>query len=164
MIKQRYGVLGKSSGRFFAIPVAVTDGDSIVVEPVEGGNRVKIRFGIDAPERKQPGGEASRGFVSDLALFMTVDVQERGIDRYKRILAVVSIPYGEVLQEALLTAGMAWVYRKYCRDCGDWLALEEEARDAGRGLWASPDPMPPWEWRSEQRQRRKSLNGQQILN
>ncbi|HXU94746.1 MAG TPA: excalibur calcium-binding domain-containing protein, partial [Gallionella sp.] len=27
------------------------------------------------------------------------------------------------------------------------LALQEEARQAPRGLWALNDPMPPWEWR-----------------
>jgi endonuclease YncB( thermonuclease family) len=25
--------------------------------------------------------------------------------------------------------------------------LEKDAREAGRGLWADPQPVPPWEWR-----------------
>ncbi len=25
--------------------------------------------------------------------------------------------------------------------------LEAEARQAKRGLWADPSPVPPWEWR-----------------
>ena len=25
--------------------------------------------------------------------------------------------------------------------------LEKEAREAKKGLWADPKPVPPWEWR-----------------
>ena len=25
--------------------------------------------------------------------------------------------------------------------------LEKEAREAKKGLWAAPQPVPPWEWR-----------------
>jgi len=27
--------------------------------------------------------------------------------------------------------------------------LEKEAREAQRGLWADPSPVPPWEWRKQ---------------
>ena len=26
--------------------------------------------------------------------------------------------------------------------------LEHEARDAKKGLWTDPQPLPPWEWRN----------------
>ena len=130
--------------------VAVSDGDTITVEPEAGGERIKVRLhGIDAPERRQPAGEASRAYVFDVALYQTVQVEPtpQGKDHFGRVVAIVVLPSGESLQAALLRAGWAWVWPRYCRNCPEWKALQEEARLAGRGLWSSPEPIPPWEWR-----------------
>ena len=134
---------------FPAKVVAVIDGDTITAEPVNGGGRIKIRLnGIDAPERKQPGGEAARGFVFEVALFKRVDVELVGKpDRYGRNVAIVYLPNGESLQAALLKAGYAWVWTRYCPDCDQWQSLQDMAKNAGRGLWADTQPVPPWEWR-----------------
>jgi hypothetical protein len=35
-------------------------------------------------------------------------------------------------------------------------AKEVEAREAKRGLWADPNPVPPWEWRRRSRPHRYS--------
>jgi len=29
--------------------------------------------------------------------------------------------------------------------------LEKEAREAKKGLWVDPKPVPPWEWRNDKR-------------
>lgn len=42
--------------------------------------------------------------------------------------------------------GLAWVYRKYLHD-QSLLQVEDDARKAKVGLWAEPNPMPPWEYR-----------------
>ncbi|MBZ0168584.1 hypothetical protein MELA_02647 [Candidatus Methylomirabilis lanthanidiphila] len=42
--------------------------------------------------------------------------------------------------------GMAWVYRRYVRD-KSLFTIEQEAREARRGLWVDPHPVPPWEYR-----------------
>jgi endonuclease YncB( thermonuclease family) len=129
--------------------VDVADGDTITVEPVRGGDRIKVRLhGIDAPERRQPYGEAARAFVRKAAMYKEAEVipQPQGKDRYGRIVAVVEVP-GGVLQELLLEAGLAWVYPKYCRDCGAWEALQRQARAERAGLWRNEDAAPPWEWR-----------------
>ena len=40
-----------------------------------------------------------------------------------------------------------WWYRKYAPGNAELEKLESEAREAQRGLWADPQPVPPWEWR-----------------
>ena len=55
----------------------------------------------------------------------------------------------------MVRQGMAWVYRYYLRDKA-LLDVEKEAKAAKRGLWADPNPIPPWEWRKQQRAKRKA--------
>ena len=47
---------------------------------------------------------------------------------------------------------VCWWYRKYAP--GDMVLeqLEREARDARKGLWADPHPVPPWAWRKRKKQ------------
>ncbi|MDR0646745.1 MAG: thermonuclease family protein [Elusimicrobiota bacterium] len=52
-----------------------------------------------------------------------------------------------------MEAGLAWVYVQYCKipQCEDWQKLQEKAKSLKRGLWQEPDPIPPWQWRKQQR-------------
>lgn len=144
-----------------ATVLSVHDGDSIVVSRADNGERVKIRLsGIDAPEmpvsgrwEAQPYCKKSRDFLrAMLPVGSRVTLIDMGLDKYTRnVAAVVSLPDGRVAQEELLKAGFAWVYRQYCKGCVQWLALEQEARSARRGLWKQQNPVPPWEWRKGNR-------------
>ena len=132
--------------------VAVADGDTITVEPIQGGGRAKVRlYGIDCPETNQPYGQTAKAFVIEAVLFKEVDVQPspQGKDRYGRIVAVIEIPGAGVLQEFLLEAGLAWVYPQFCKDCGAWEAMEAEARNQRKGLWTEDNSIEPWEWRKK---------------
>ena len=145
-------VLSTSSLAWEARVIAVADGDTITIEPIEGGDRVKVRLhGIDCPETNQPYGQAVKAFVTKAVLFKTVNVQPtpQGKDRYGRIVAVVEIPGVGVLQELLLEAGLAWVYPQFCKDCGAWETMEAEARNQRKGLWTEVKPIEPWEWRKK---------------
>ena len=42
---------------------------------------------------------------------------------------------------------MAWWYRKYAPKDAELERLETEAKQAKRGLWSQPNPVPPWSWR-----------------
>lgn len=130
--------------------IRVSDGDTIVVL-TEDKEQVRIRlYGIDAPEADQPFGEEATDLVSDLVFAEKVEINERYLDRYGRSIATVFLPDGTVLGEALISAGFAWVYPRYCDEepmCSEWDKLQEIARENKVGLWADKNPVPPWEWR-----------------
>jgi endonuclease YncB( thermonuclease family) len=54
---------------------------------------------------------------------------------------------GRNVNRELIRLGWAWWFRKYSHDV-TLGTLEAEARASGRGLWADPHPIPPWEWRT----------------
>ncbi len=138
-----------SQGEAGAMPARVTkivDGDTLHV--MIGDKREKIRlYGVDAPEKNQEHGKEATDFLLNL-LGRAVDIEIVSKDKYKRIVAFVSVDDISV-QEALLDAGLSWVYARYCKIaiCERWREIEDGAKEHGRGLWQENQPMPPWEWR-----------------
>jgi len=59
----------------------------------------------------------------------------------------VLLPDGTNVNHALVSDGWYWWYRKYAPENRKLERLETEAREAKNGLWADPQPVPPWEWR-----------------
>jgi endonuclease YncB( thermonuclease family) len=130
--------------------VEIVDGDTLVLD-----NGRQVRFtGIQAP--KLPLGRANfkawplageaHSALSALALDGSVALRHGGSreDRHGRILAhlfVVDAEGGEVwLQHEMLRRGLARVYTfRDNRACAaELLAVEREAREARRGIWADP--------------------------
>ncbi|MFV2032984.1 MAG: thermonuclease family protein [Gammaproteobacteria bacterium] len=135
--------------------VRVTDGDTIVVLG-PGNVQHKIRLtGIDAPERKQAFGTKSKDHLSDLVAGKSVDVDFVKRDRYRRILGKVLLNDRDMNLEQV-KSGLAWHYKYYQKeqtseDRALYSNAEVEAREAGRGLWRDPAPVPPWEYRRMKR-------------
>jgi micrococcal nuclease len=126
--------------------VGITDGDTIRV--LHEGREVRIRLhGIDCPESKQAFGTRAKQFTSEMVFDQVVRLRVRDIDRYGRTVAEVSLEDGRMLNRELVRAGLAWWYRHYAPHDTTLEQLEQEAREAKRGLWADPDPVAPWEWR-----------------
>jgi len=126
--------------------VRVRDGDSIVV--MRGGVGIEVRLdGVDCPELAQAFGKKAKNFTSNLAFGKTVRLVGKGKDRYDRELAEVFLPDGRSLNRELVSAGLAWWYRKYSTD-RTLESLERSAREARRGLWADANPVPPWDFRA----------------
>ena len=124
---------------------AITDGDTIKVLK-DDKEQVKVRLvEIDAPEKKQAFGNRSKQALSDYCFNKVATLTDKGKDRYGRTLARVTCNGVDVNAE-MVRVGMAWVYDKYVTDRSLY-TLQDEAKAARRGLWADPDPMPPWEWR-----------------
>jgi endonuclease YncB( thermonuclease family) len=130
--------------------VAITDGDTIKVLHDGAAERIRL-WGIDCPESKQPFGTRAKQLTGDLAFDKIVTVKVRDIDRYKRTVAEIILPDGRNLNQELVRAGMAWWYQQFARREMVLAALEQEARDARRGLWSDPHAIAPWEWRKGNR-------------
>ena len=129
--------------------VFVHDGDTLTIEPIQGGNRTKIHlYGIECPELDQPSGETVRHFVQKLTLFKEVTIRptQQGMDGYD-LVAIVEVPGMGDLQAILLSEGLAWVNPQLCTDCETWAAMQAQARMWRKGLWVDKEPMEPWEWR-----------------
>lgn len=129
--------------------VQVADGDTLVVHTSMGKtDRIRL-YGIDSPELGQRGGDEARAFAEDMLLFSPVSLSVLDKDQYGRGVALVRLEDGRIANEEMVRAGLAWVYRAYCREafCAKWLALEHQARKQGLGLWRHANPTPPWQWR-----------------
>jgi endonuclease YncB( thermonuclease family) len=135
--------------------VSVHDGDTVTaLDEANAQHRIRLAA-IDAPESGQPFGTVARDRLASLAKGRTVTVRSRGNDRYGRLLADVSIG-GDDLARRLLVEGLAWHYSRF-DDRQEMAAAEVEARTARRGLWADPKPVPPWEWRATEAERKQAV-------
>ncbi len=126
-------------------------GDSItVLESTNTQHRIRLQ-GIDAPERKQAFGNASRKHLASLVAGKEVTVKWAKRDRYRRIVGFVIVDGQDVNLEQV-KAGMAWFYRYYQKELSLenrklYAQAEDQARSNKMGLWRDKHPMPPWEWR-----------------
>lgn len=132
----------------------VVDGDTIRVT-VAGTERVVRLIGVNAPESVAPGKpvecygtEAARytaAILGDQAVTLTSDESQQDQDRYGRLLRYVFLS-GQLFNQQLIKEGYALEYtydRPYALQ-QQFKQAQEEAKQAGLGLWAAcaatPDP------------------------
>lgn len=126
---------------------SIIDGDTVEIH----GQRIRLH-GIDAPESNQlceraNGTDYRCGQVAALALAdwiarAEVSCRQTGVDRWKRAIAICNVR-GEDMGAWLVSSGNALAFRRYSLD---YVADEDAARMAGRGVWQGRFVM-PWEWR-----------------
>lgn len=135
--------------------VGVMDGDTIKV--LDSNNvQHKIRlYGIDAPEKKQAFGEKSKLYLSSLIFGKEVTVRVVNKDRYGREVASVFYKNEPSVNLEMLSAGYAWAYLSYIKKRFRPLYQEYEwlAKKDKKGLWADPNPTPPWEFRRNKKKK-----------
>lgn len=113
------------------------DGSIIRLAAIQAPNRAR-----NAQEKDEPLAAQAFSTLETLAKGKEVTIKpvSKTPDRKGRIVAEVFVQ-GESLQEAMLRAGMAWVYsfpdtRKFA---SRFLKAEEEAEAAKRGVWSISD-------------------------
>jgi len=143
---------------------AVLDGTSLVVVTPEL-TRCGVRLlGVEPPEPPRPGrpgippaegqpfGPEAATYVRDLLVDKQVRLETYGKDKAGRMLAVVWL--GDInVNLTLIKEGLAWVSPDFSVSkvrIGLEVA-ERQAQVAKYGLWALPNPEPPWEYRKRHR-------------
>jgi len=116
-------------------------------------HQVKIRlFGIDAPERGQAYSQKSKEALADLVFGKEIRVVVCDKDRYGRTVGDIFVG-STFVNEKMVRDGWAWNYARYSKS-KHYAELEREAREARKGLWAGKQPVPPWEYRANERERK----------
>lgn len=137
----------------------VRDGDTLTCVPRDGDSLV-VRFaGIDAPETGQAYWRVARDRLRELAGPGTMaDCYKK--DQYGRQVCRLRSPNGDDLADKMIGEGLAWHASRFAdeqtpEERARYARLEAAARQAKRGLWADPDPMPPSECRRAKQERQK---------
>ena len=99
---------------------------------------------IDAPEKGQPFGDASRKHLAAFVADKIVEVEWSKKDKYGRILGTVwaMMPTRTDVNLQMVKDGCAWHYTHFDNTLS-YVAAETAARLARRGLWEDPVPIPP---------------------
>lgn len=135
------------AGTIDGVVVAITDGDTLKMLTSDK-KEIKIRLAkIDAPEKSQAFGQASKKALSDICFNQPLHVEIETIDRYGRSVGIVTCK-GINANLEQVEKGMAWVYTKYTKD-KDFIEAEKNAREKKAGLWSDPTACPPWEYRAK---------------
>lgn len=127
--------------------IKISDGDTLtILTHTKAQLRIRLTE-IDAPEKKQAFGNVSKKALSSLCFRKTAIVNTNEKDRYGRVLGRVTCAGIDVNAEQIKT-GMAWVYDKYVTDKSLY-DLQDRAKNNKIGLWADPNPTPPWLFRHQ---------------
>ena len=133
---------------FEAVVVSVYDGDTITVRTTE---TIKIRlYGIDAPELKQPFGQASKQAMSGLVFGKKVTVKPDKKELYGRTIARVEVD-GRDVCTTMVETGMAHWYQQYAKRDTELQSAQTKAKTAKLGIWSVPDAIAPWEFRKQKK-------------
>jgi micrococcal nuclease len=134
-----------------AVVLKVVDGDTIDVrDEVRGRLRIRV-LGIDTPETKKPGytvgcfGPEATAFAKvnllDQRVAVQTDPTQDSTDRYGRTLAYLVRPDGWDYSVEVVRAGFALAYIYNDDPVERYPAIaaaQQEAENAGRGLWGAP--------------------------
>ena len=135
--------------------VHVADGDTItVLDATNTQHKIRLQ-GIDAPEKAQAFGQKSKQSLHQLVHSKQVTIEYQKKDKYGRTVGKVVHNGNDVCLEQI-KLGMAWHYKQYeseqsKEDREIYAQAELSARANAIGLWKDKQPIPPWEYRRQQK-------------
>ncbi len=97
--------------------------------------------------------DSEKGPVSDQKVFVAIEQKTdkntiTGKVYYKEYLISSGIRRESDIALWFLKGGLAW-HDPLAKEKTEYAQAEQEARKAGRGLWADKNPVAPWEWRKK---------------
>lgn len=109
----------------------VVDGDTLYLK----GQPMRFRlWGIDTPEKSDPGYNEARNALAELASGRNLQCVVRDIDDYGRPVASCTLPDGRDLGTALVSGGWACDFSRFSLRA--YRGAQEAARKARSGVWA----------------------------
>lgn len=141
-------------------------GETVLVDKVHDGDTVRLRdgrgvrlFGLDAPEMghggrpNQVGAKEASRMLAEMVrgVELTLVPAPEAKASHGRIVAVLGLPDGRLVNEELIAAGLAFYYPHPTQGGADTLWLHEqllqaqqEAMHEGRGFWPHLTTLPHW--------------------
>ena len=125
--------------------IGVLDGDTIDVLHEKKPERIWL-LALIVLEKGQPFGQKAKQATSGLLFGKDVRIETHGRDKHRRTLGAVF--QGEAnINHALVKEGWCWWFSKFVPKDAVLQQFEQEAKEAKKGLWADPNPTPPWLYR-----------------
>lgn len=130
----------------------VLDGDSLRARlgATAAGEECELRlWGIDAPEKNQPGADLSRQALKTLVHGKTITIHVITVDQFDRLVVQMQVGTTDVTDINLsqIKHGHAWWFRRFAAHATAYQAAETQARSDHVGLWADKQPEAPWAYR-----------------
>ncbi len=126
----------------FGKAASAVDGDTFVLN----GENVYL-VGVRAPELDQPYGKEARKALENMVAKKLVRVHVGARDDEGGVFGVAYV--GKLcVNTALVRLGHAW-HDQESLESKTLSKAQSEAKQKRRGLWAAPDPVPPWTWREK---------------
>ena len=130
----------------------VLDGDTIdIMDAKNVTHRIRL-YGVDAPEKCQEYGAVASLYLAIVLNNKSVEIISTARDRYGRLIGQVRCS-GKDINAELVRNGLAWHYVRYAPQDVNLKGLEATAKSGAIGLWSSPNPIPPWQFRKSRKKK-----------
>lgn len=131
--------------------IYITDGDTFHVLINKIDTTIRLHA-VDSPEPAQPFSAQAKNALADKVKGKIVSLKTHG-KNHDRYVADVTLN-GESINEFMVAEGLAWNSPKYSKS-QKLIDLQNQAKEAKKGLWADKNPEAPWDYRERMAEKRK---------